>query len=563
MFDRQMAVVAAAGTAAARVDAYARLENSACAARLAAMADMLAAAYAEDGSANREQWRFDNWSAVCAHIGAAQAITSGVASGLLMDAVALTERLPRVRALFAAGVLSYRVVHRICMRTALVKDPDALRAVDKGLAEEFASAGAMSVDQQDAAIDALILIHDPYAVRRSASAARSHRLDVCVEGGSGTAYLTATMSVTDAQAVEERADALARTVCAHDPRPFEVRRAAALGAMGFDWDRLPCLCERADCAAASKPAGGGVIIYVVADADAVGGGGGGPAPEPEPEPPMPEPESPTPRPEPESPTPRPEPPTPRPEPEPEPESTPAPAVGDLAAQRRALVIPPKSLLSKPLREHTWAELSAAYAADRGEISPATPGMVLGGPVLPAAVVSQLALHARVRPLVHPGQAPPEPRYRPSKALAAFVRCRDGRCRFPGCNRPVDDIDHTVPHPFGPTAASNLIGLCRVHHLCKTFWPGWTSRQFPDGTVQWTAPDKHVYTTYPRSRLLFPRLCAPTAPVTAAAPVKTTAGLCMPRRKETREEARSRRIDDERRANTAWVEQYLRDNAPPI
>ncbi len=538
-----MSAVMAAGTAAARVDAYARLENSACAARLTAMADMLAAAYAEDGSANREQWRFDNWSAVCAHIGAAQAITSGVASGLLMDAVALTERLPKVRALFAAGVLSYRVVRRICMRTALVKDPDALRAVDKGLAEEFASAGAMSVDQQDAAIDALILIHDPYAVRRTASAARSHRLDVCVEGGSGTAYLTATMSVTDAQAVEERADALARTVCEHDPRPFEVRRAAALGAMGFDWDRLPCLCEREDCAAASTPAGGGVIIHVVADADA-GGGGRGPAPEPEPPAPEPEPE-------------------PEPDPAPDPEPSAAPAVGDLAAQRRALVIPPKSLLSKPLREHTWAELSAAYAADRGEFSPATPGMVLGGPVLPAAVVSQLALHARVRPLVHPGQAPPEPQYRPSKALAAFVRCRDGRCRFPGCNRSVDDIDHTVPHPFGPTAASNLIGLCRVHHLCKTFWPGWTSRQFPDGTVQWTAPDKSIHTTYPRSRLLFPRLCAPTAPVNASAPAKHTAGLCMPRRTETRAQARSRRIDDERRANTAWVEQYLRDSAPPI
>ncbi len=534
-----MSAVVAAGTVAARIDAYARLENSACAARLAAMADMLAAAHAEDGSADRERWRFDNWSAVCAHIGAAQAITSGTASGLLMDAVALAERLPKVRALFAAGVLSYRVVHRICMRTALVKDPGALRAVDVGLAAEFASAGAMSQEQQDTAIDALVLLHDPYAVRRSESAARSHRVDVCVEGGSGTAYLNATLSATDAQAVDERADALARTVCEHDPRPLQVRRAAAMGAMGFGWDRLPCLCEREDCGAASTPAGGGVVIYVVADPEAVGAGG--PAPGPESVPPGPEPEPPG----------------------PEPESAAAPGVGELAAQRRALVTAPKPVLAKPWYLHTWAELVAAYAADRGEFSPAGPGLVLGGPMLPAAVVAQLALHARIRRIAHPGEAPPEPRYRPSRALAAFVRCRDGTCRFPGCSRPVADIDHTVPYPYGPTAASNLICLCREHHLCKTFWPGWSSRQFPDGTVQWTAPDKRVHTTYPRSRLLFPRLCAPTAVVTARVPVKTTAGLRMPRREQTRAQARRRRIDDERRANTAWVEQYLRDCVPPI
>ncbi|MDF2585493.1 MAG: endonuclease, partial [Mycobacterium sp.] len=99
MFDPLLAEIDAARTPATRVRAYSRLENAACAARLSSMADMLAAAYAAAGSAEREQWRFDNWSAVCAQIGAAHAITSGVASGLLMDAVALAERLPRLRQL--------------------------------------------------------------------------------------------------------------------------------------------------------------------------------------------------------------------------------------------------------------------------------------------------------------------------------------------------------------------------------------------------------------------------------------------------------------------------------
>ena len=59
--------------------------------------------------------------------------------------------------------------------------------------------------------------------------------------------------------------------------------------------------------------------------------------------------------------------------------------------------------------------------------------------------------AKLKPLPIP---PPvaEPRYRPSAALAELVRCRDLTCRFPGCDAPaqVCDIDHTIPHPLGPT-----------------------------------------------------------------------------------------------------------------
>ncbi|WP_415794808.1 DUF222 domain-containing protein, partial [Mycolicibacterium frederiksbergense] len=270
MFEERLTEVGAARTPAARVRAYARLENAACAARLSSMADMLAAAYAAAGSAAREQWRFDNWSAVCAQIGASHGITSGVASGLLMDAVALAERLPKLRALFAAGALSYKTVHIICTRTLLVKDPDARRSIDTALATEFASGAAMSVDQIEKAVDTVVLTHDPLAVRRSEATAHGHRADVFVDDASGTAHLNASLSVADGMAVDQRADALARTVCDHDPRSLDMRRAAALGAMGFGWDRLPCLCERQDCEAAAKPPAGGVVIYVIARQDAVG-----------------------------------------------------------------------------------------------------------------------------------------------------------------------------------------------------------------------------------------------------------------------------------------------------
>jgi hypothetical protein len=49
----------------------------------------------------------------------------------------------------------------------------------------------------------------------------------------------------------------------------------------------------------------------------------------------------------------------------------------------------------------------------------------------------IARGATVRTVTHPGDRPPEPRYRPSESLAAFVRCRDLTCCFPRCRRLAD------------------------------------------------------------------------------------------------------------------------------
>jgi hypothetical protein len=534
VFEQFIASIAAARSSGERVRACARLENAACAARLSAMADMLAAAHAADGSAEREQWRLDNWAAVCAQLGAAHDVTSGVASGLLTDAVTLRERLPKVGLLFAEGLIAYRLVHAICQRTTLVRDPDALRALDVELAAELRDRGAMSVCEAERTIDTLVLTHDPYGVRRTESSSRGCSVEVFVEDSTGVAHVSGRVVATDGKAFDQRLDALAHTTCDRDPRTIDQRRAAAVGALGFGWDRLPCLCEQPDCVAASKPPGGGVVIHVIARADSLDTSTD---PEPvDPEPPV-DPKPPT--------APEPEPDTTEPEPE-----APSPPVGDLAAQRRALVGEPPPLLPRPWSTYTFSGLAAALDADRGQCPAAPPAVILGGAVLPAPILAQAAIHATITALILPGQAPPEPRYRPSKKLAEFVRCRDLTCRFPGCTKPatITDIDHTIPWPYGPTCASNLKCLCREHHLLKTFWPGWRDRQLPDGTVIWTDPDGTTSTTYPGSRLLFPELCAPTAEftVTGRPPAKHTAGLTMPRRKTTRAEDRRRRIDAERR-----------------
>ncbi|MBJ7341899.1 HNH endonuclease signature motif containing protein, partial [Mycolicibacterium sp.] len=180
-----------------------------------------------------------------------------------------------------------------------------------------------------------------------------------------------------------------------------------------------------------------------------------------------------------------------------------------------------------------------------------------GQFLPGEIAQRAALGATITAIVHPGQAPPEQRYTPSKKLADFIRARDMTCRFPGCCAPATncDIDHTIPWPYGPTQASNLKALCRKHHLLKTFWggeSGWQDRQLPDGTVEWTAPDGRTHLTRPGSRRLFPELCTPTAPteVTGRVPNAHNPGLKMPRRKTTRAQDRARRIAEERELNRA-------------
>ena len=190
-------------------------------------------------------------------------------------------------------------------------------------------------------------------------------------------------------------------------------------------------------------------------------------------------------------------------------------------------------------------------------------------MLPAPLLAaKLAGTAKIVPIVHPGDAPPQPRYIPSAVLATFVRCRDMTCRFPGCDEPAHhcDIDHTIAYPTGPTQASNLKCLCRKHHLLKTFG-GWRDQQSPDGTVEWTSPHGQTYTTHPGSRILFPTLCKPTAPVVVRempdTATPTNRGLMMPRRKQTRAQNRAAAINDERRHNQPWAAQRIAErNKPP-
>ncbi|GAB7066813.1 DUF222 domain-containing protein [Mycobacterium hodleri] len=455
---------------AGALSSWSRVENAACACRVATMAAMLDEAYALSGSADRDQWCLDDFDAVAAHIGAAQNITPGAASHQLLVAIALHERFPRVAAVFAEGLITHALVKTVVQRGALVIDPDALRALDHLLAQAFGDWEPRSVDKTEKAIDFFVGQVDPQAVRRAETKARGRSVEVHIEeDGSGLATVLATLFAHDAKVFEARLKNLAATVCPADPRTADQLRADAYGAIGNGTDRMACLCGNDDCAAidGEKP----------------------------------------------------------------------------------------PLFDKPLRDLTLTEVMTPTP---GRFAKLRPAASTGGQFLPGAVACRAAIGATITQVVHPGQAPPENRYRPSKKLADFIRCRDMTCRFPGCRVPASqtDVDHTIPWPHGPTAASNLKCICRRHHLLKTFWGGencWRERQLDDGTVIWTAPDGREYITTPGSRLLFPELSAPTATITTTGrPVPHTAGLAMPRRKVTRVEGHVRAIHRERNANEQSV-----------
>jgi hypothetical protein len=189
----------------------------------------------------------------------------------------------------------------------------------------------------------------------------------------------------------------------------------------------------------------------------------------------------------------------------------------------------------------------------------TPGYLPGFGPLPSTTLRDIAATAKIKPLVMPSSNP-EPGYRPSAALAEFVRLRDLTCRFPGCDEPAEvcDIDHTVPFPFGPTHPSNCKLLCRYHHLLKTFYTGvggWADRQLPNGTVEWTSPTGHTYTTTPGGSFFFPALATPTGELKIARGLETPSvarGLMMPARRRTRVAERAARIAHERGINETRI-----------
>jgi Domain of unknown function (DUF222) len=441
-----------------QIAAAARRENREAAAQLDAIGELFG--YRLSRCSETEDWAIDTLEAVAAEVGAALRISQGLAASRVRYARAMRERLPQVGEVFRAGDIDYRAFQTIVYRTDLIEDRDVLAAVDARLAANVARWPSMSQGRLGAQVDRIVAKADVDAVRRRKE--RQVEREVWIgEMGDGLSRIEGSLFSADAHALDQRLDALAATVCAHDPRTREQRRADALGALAAGVDRLGCRCRRPDCAAGKRPAASPVAIHVIAEQATLDGTGN------------------------------------------------------------------------------------------------TPGSVVGADgLIPPELIRELAASARLMPLIHPGDAPPEPGYVPSKALADFVRCRDLTCRWPGCDAPAIgcDIDHTIPYAQGGvTHASNLKCYCRTHHLVKTFM-GWAEQQLADGTLILTSPAGHTYVTTPGSALLFPSLCYSVGgmPTPEADPPRVDyceqRAAMMPKRRRTRAQDRAYRVAAERHHN---------------
>ncbi len=94
---------------------------------------------------------------------------------------------------------------------------------------------------------------------------------------------------------------------------------------------------------------------------------------------------------------------------------------------------------------------------------------------------------------------PEPRHEtstptyPTVEIADIVRARDPVCTFPGCSVPASrcDLDHTTPHPRGPSSVQNLSPRSRRCHRYKTaaLWRCRTLTSVSGAVIahEWTSP----------------------------------------------------------------------------
>ncbi|WP_029107175.1 HNH endonuclease signature motif containing protein [Mycobacterium sp. URHD0025] len=355
--------------------------------------------------------------------------------------------------------------------------------LDEALASRARSWMRLSERQLRERVDQQVTKLDPHGVRVPPDLTEDAFVQID-PGSPGRATLWANVDAVDAAALDQRLDAVANTVCDNDPRTHAQRRAAAIGPVARMEAQLQCLCGLPECPATQKrAAANAAVIHVLAEQATIDGTSNNPGY--------------------------------------------LPGHGILPAQSvRDLVATAKL---KPVR------IPAETAA------PAEPPEASAGP---AESVESGVTEESLQP-----SEVGEPGYRPSAGLSAFIQWRDLTCRFPGCDAPAQrcDIDHTMPYPTGPTHPSNNKLYCRAHHLLKTFSTGWSDRQLPDGTIEFTAPTGHTYITEPHGAAMFPALATPTGNLHQPEPQTPhpNRGARMPTRHRTREQDRQHRITEER------------------
>ncbi|OCB67123.1 hypothetical protein A5729_08375, partial [Mycobacterium vulneris] len=405
-----------------QISAARRAESMAIAARLAAIGalDRLR----EQELVDSIYWRTDPFEEVSAEVSAAMRISRGRGGTQVHHARILRDKLPLVAARFAVGDIDYRVVRMIIARTETT-DPAVWAALDAELAARAAQWMRLSEKHLRERVDHWVATHDPDGQRIPPDLAQDRFVQIDA-GSPGTATIWANVDAEDGAALDQRLDALADTVCEHDPRSRERRRADAIGPLARLEAQLACRCGRDDCPAAQKRAAAdAAVVHVLTEQATLDGTSNDPGYLPGYG------------------------------------ILPADRVRDLAGRARLkpVRVPPTS--SAPAGSGAVADTSES--TEPGEAMTPTDTADSGmpretsAPTEPGEVAEPGEAADLSEPAESAGSAPPsaptasegsEPGYRPPVALSEFIRWRDLTCRFPGCDAPVQrcDIDHTVPYP---------------------------------------------------------------------------------------------------------------------
>ncbi|MFN6552287.1 DUF222 domain-containing protein [Mycolicibacterium septicum] len=212
------------------------------------------------------------FSRTVAEVGAAMNISPKVATLVVSQAEALTDRLPQVAQVLRRGQIDWATVAVIIERTELVTDNRIITRLDADLAGRISGWKSWSRQRVINAVDAAVREMDPDAIREREQAER--RRDVRVRPGpDGTARLEGTLTAKAGSSFDQRVTQLANGVCAEDPRTLGQRRADAVEAMSEN-RALVCLCGRPECphAEPTEPPAVRVVMNVIAPQSALTGG---------------------------------------------------------------------------------------------------------------------------------------------------------------------------------------------------------------------------------------------------------------------------------------------------
>jgi hypothetical protein len=228
---------------------------------------------AEDASSDDPGYALiTGFTRTCAEVSAAMNMSVMAANKMVGQAEALDTRLPEVARLLAVGKTDWHTVALIITRTQLVHDA-LMPELDHSMAERIINWQCWSRRRIINAVDAAVQVIDPEAAKeRRATADNARHISVTTEPN-GMARVHGAMTAPAAAIVDKRLSEMATSVCAHDTRTMDQRRADALLALS-EGQALTCNCNRADCPArmiGESPELPRFVINVIASQETVDG----------------------------------------------------------------------------------------------------------------------------------------------------------------------------------------------------------------------------------------------------------------------------------------------------